>query len=249
MTDHKVFSDEELIAFLDGETEHCPADAITMALATDSILAARIEALSLDINQMKGAFSGMLASAPAAPDFLNSVPSKPAPNYGWAAMAATILMALGIGFGAGKFSFQQPNTGWKSYVASYQALYSTETLASVNVSKTDKEQQLVRVSSAIGKSIDLSALSVDESIDYKRAQILNFKGKPLIQLAFLSDTGVPYALCILRTENGNPSSIEMQDLENMSSASWSRDGFNYLLIGGHDEEVVSKLAQKYAKTI
>jgi anti-sigma factor RsiW len=252
MTNPNDFTDEQLVAFLDGETEHCPADAITKALTTDAHLAKRIEALSIEVDQVKHAFSGVLDTAPVAPDFLRQEPLrsiKPTSRFGWGSIAAAVILALGIGFGAGQFTSPSPDNGWKQYVAAYQALYSTDTLVSVKTSSEEQNAELARVAAAIGKSIDVSALQIEQSVDYKRAQILNFKGKPLIQLAFLSKEGVPYALCILKAKDGAPKPVQMQNLENMSSASWSRGGYNYLLIGGSDDAVVSKMAQKYAETI
>ena len=42
MTERDAFTDEELVAYLDGETEFTPADEITAALATDPVLAQRL---------------------------------------------------------------------------------------------------------------------------------------------------------------------------------------------------------------
>jgi len=245
----KIFTDEQLVAFLDGEMTQCPASEITKALATDAQLADRLDKLTLDTGVLKESFSGLLASAPAAPEFLSQNSGKSSAKPNWMALAAAVVLALGVGFGAGQFSTSAPKPGWKAYVASYQALYSTATLASVNSSREEQSAQLTQVAAQIGKSIDLDALNVDETIEYKRAQTLNFKGKPLIQLAFLSKSGVPYALCILKTDKSNTNALDMSELENMSSASWTRDGYNYLLIGGKDAGVISKLAEKYAKTI
>ena len=42
MTERQTFTDEELVAYLDGEVEFTPADAITAALANDPVLAQRL---------------------------------------------------------------------------------------------------------------------------------------------------------------------------------------------------------------
>lgn len=85
-----------------------------------------------------------------------------------------------------------------------------------------------------------------EQLDYKRAQILSFEGRPLIQLAFLSKVGAPVALCILQSYDGQESSPGFSEMRGMSSASWSKDGYEYLLIGGNDNSLIKQVAERYS---
>ena len=97
---------------------------------------------------------------------------------------------------------------------------------------------------AIGKSIDLSTLKQIEGLDYKRVQILGFDGQPLAQLTFLSKVGAPVALCIIRKQGDGNTDIHLAELQGMSAASWSRDGYDYLLIGGSDAALIAATAGK-----
>ena len=116
----------------------------------------------------------------------------------------------------------------------------------MNQGQTRQQDELNRVSAAIGKTIDVSALNVSPELDYKRAQILGFKGQALVQLAFLTSTGHPVALCIIRSDREAPGKIVSETMEGMSSAYWSQGGYEYLLIGGKDQSMVSRLAEKFS---
>ena len=43
--------------------------------------------------------------------------------------------------------------------------------------------------------------------------------------------------------------MSQASLEGMSSASWNKDGYAYLLIGGDDQSLISDLASNYRDAI
>ncbi|NRB30691.1 MAG: hypothetical protein HRU27_08855 [Rhizobiaceae bacterium] len=256
MTERQTFTDEELVAYLDGEVEFTPADAITAALANDPALAQRLADLDVNKDALRSGFDLMLDEnqSPVLPQSLHSAMATPpkAANNNWlmaGSMAASILVALFVGYGAGNFLNQPEAPGWKAYVASYQSLYSADTLRHVNASPEAQTAELERVAAAIGKSIDLAALQQNPDLTYKRAQVLSFKGKPLVQLAFLTKSGEPVALCILKSSKPDSAEMSQANLEGMSSASWNKDGYAYLLIGGDDPALISGLANSYRGAI
>ncbi|MCJ8308086.1 MAG: hypothetical protein MJH08_03385 [Hyphomicrobiales bacterium] len=256
MTERQTFTDEELVAYLDGEVEFTPADAITAALANDPALAQRLADLDVNKDALRSGFDLMLDEnqSPVLPQSLHSAMATPpkAANNNWlmaGSMAASILVALFVGYGAGNFLNQPEAPGWKAYVASYQSLYSADTLRHVNASPEAQTTELERVAAAIGKSIDLAALQQNPDLTYKRAQVLSFKGKPLVQLAFLTKSGEPVALCILKSSKPDSAEMSQANLEGMSSASWNKDGYAYLLIGGDDPALISGLANSYRGAI
>lgn len=256
MTERQTFTDEELVAYLDGEVEFTPADAITAALANDPALAQRLADLDVNKDALRSGFDLMLDEnqSPVLPQSLHSAMATPpkAANNNWlmaGSMAASILVALFVGYGAGNFLNQPEAPGWKAYVASYQSLYSADTLRHVNASPEAQTAELERVAAAIGKSIDLAALQRNPDLTYKRAQVLSFKGKPLVQLAFLTKSGEPVALCILKSSKPDSTEMSQANLEGMSSASWNKDGYAYLLIGGDDPALISGLANSYRGAI
>lgn len=242
--EQRYFSDEELVAFLDGEDEFAPVEEITKALETDAELTKRLEALRIDTDKIAKSFGALkmgkmpeLPPAPVAND-----------NQGFGKMIAASVLALAIGFGAG-ISTSQSEPDWRDYVAAYQALYTNTTLKDVASSQQEQQQELTQVASAIGKNITLDKLNISPQLEYKRSQVLGYNGKPLVQIAFLDSMGQPIALCIIRSDEGKKLDLQMDSMEGMSTAAWSKDGYEYILIGGQNDALISRIASEFSSTI
>ncbi len=237
----RYFSDEELVAYLDGEADFAPVDEIAAALKTDVALAKRVDALRVDTGAIAQSFEGLAKSGRPLPNLPVAAKAKMRPGL----VAAAAMVALVFGFGIGLSTSSMSEPGWRAYVAAYQALYTNATLAHVDQPESRQQDELNRVAAAIGKTIDVSALNVSPEVDYKRAQILGFKGKALIQLAFLTSTGQPVALCIIRTDQAAAVPIVSTMMEGMSSSYWSKGNYAYLLIGGTDQSMITRLAETF----
>lgn len=234
MSNNVNFSDEDLVAFLDGALEPEKMQQIEIAISHDVSLVTRLDNLSFNGEEMDAAFGSLLGSAPEAPCFLNTEPAFQSKNrfFGSGTLAACALVFLVMGWGShALFAGSGPDT-WRDYVAAYQVLYVNETLAPVRLSDDQKLQNLVRVSKAIGLQLDFDHVTNVEGFEFKRAQILGFQGKLLIQLAFVSTAGEPFALCILKSPNIVSANVETGLMEGLGAASWAKDGFEFLLIGG-----------------
>ncbi len=245
MNERQTFTNEELTAFLDGEVDEPMARDIGNALENDAELRARLDGLQIDTGQIKSAFDGLLETAPPVPTTLEEphTPHSVSRNLSWQAIAATALLCLLIGGGIGTFvSGAKPET-WRDYAATYHALYINRTLSQIDQSSKEATAQLAEVSAALGKTIDFAALSQSDQLDYKRAQILGFEGRPLVQLAFLSKVGAPVALCIMRADKAADRNVQVNEMRGMSAASWTTGDFEYLLIGGSDKALIEKAAQ------
>lgn len=250
MSVDRHFTDEEITAYLDGETEFAPVEEIEAALEEDEALQERMASMTFDADRFDEAFKGLLPEAPAMPSLL---PKKPEliyrPSKGYGRIAAAACLALAMGFGAGTLLTAQEEDGWHEYVAAYQALYITKTLDHVDRPREVAEAELTRVTNAIGIDISLDQLSSQEGLNYKRGQVLGYEGKPLIQLAFLTDDGKPIALCIIKSRGGQKSNMDVGQMEGMKSATWSNGEFDFLLIGGDDEMLIKKAGLFYSKQI
>ncbi len=246
MTDRQDFSDEELTAYLDGEAGHAPVQRIERALDRDASLQERLKALAVDKLQLKTGFDELLEAAPEAPAL--SIPAHhdaAKPSMAWRSIAATALICLMVGSGAGYLFAPQPDKGWASFVASYQALYVNATLAAIERPEPVAAAELERVSQALGKDLELAAFQQQDQLDYKRAQVLGFNGRPLVQLAFLSKVGAPIALCIIKADGGT-TEITTSTMQGMRTAAWAKDGYKYLLIGGTDAGLIENAAKHFA---
>lgn len=237
----RYFTDEELTAFLDGENDLAPVDDIAAALETDAALAKRVDALLIDRDAIAASFAG-IAPTTKLPNL--SAVAQPRAGFGAAALSIAAGIALVVGIAAGSWIAQPKPAGWVDYVAAYQVLYSNSTLAHIDQTPDAKQSELDRVTASIGKDIPLDALEGFPELDYKRAQILNFKGRALVQLAFATSTGEPLALCIIRSTKGQDTAPTVITKEGLSTAKWSSGTHDYLLIGGTDDALVSRIANE-----
>lgn len=247
MMDDVKFTDEQLTAYLDGEAEVELCALIDAALETDAHLGERLAGLDIPIAAIAQAYELLLDQAPAMPTLpvQSLVPNRT--GFGiWGSIgvfgtgiAAGLAMAVFTGFGV-----QAPTEpGWKAVVASYQSLYSFDTLAGKSIDATEAQLQLAHVSQVLGA--DLTQLPQVNGLTFKRAQILGFKGKPLIQLAFARADGTPVALCIINVNDKDNNPINSEEMFGMASASWNIDGIAYLLIGGDVTPTTNAEAQAF----
>ena len=243
MSEHRTFSNEELTAYLDGEADVHLVQEIDDALAVDSGLVDQLQNISIDVQAIKGTFDAVLAESPAAPPVLRAeVADKSGGKWlGLRAAAGIALVCLSVGGYLGT-AFQKADETWQGYAAAYHSLYVTNTLSEVrqplNVSKHD----LSRASDLLGKSINFDVVSGVQGLEYKRAQVLGFEGRPLVQIAFMTQQGAPVALCVYPKTHDAIQPMSQQRMLGMSSATWSRDGFEYLLVGSTDDTLIERAA-------
>ena len=150
-------------------------------------------------------------------------------------------MAIAVFTGLGQPAPQTP--GWKAVVANYQVLYGKATLETANPSAEDTAQQVARVGNALG--LNMSSLPEPAGLTFKRAQLLEFNGRTLVQIAYATDDGTPIALCILATQNPDTPDMDLAAIQGLGSASWNAAGFGYLLIGGDDSNALNNSANTF----
>lgn len=240
-------SDEELTAYLDGELARADNAKIEAALSESPDLRARLDALRIPMGALQEAFDAMLENTPDMPALKDSfAPYKKAYAQRVAGLAAALVIGLIVGAGALR---QDPEpkgiTGWMQYVAAYQALYVTETLDVPGF--VANKGTLDSLSERLGVNLDVADAAPD--LEYRRAQILGFSGKDLVQIAYLAEGGVPVALCVIRTTKEGSSAPTSREFEGMQAASWHANGFEYLLIGGDNPALINKAAQEFSAVL
>jgi len=245
------FSDEELTAYLDGQHGYTRQAEIESTIKNDRDLQKKVDALSINKDEIKNAFDGLL---PLAPEQETPTPSTNSVFKTQRALSPAIAAAVALIFFSFGWVVKPTETinsisGWKSYAAAYQALYINSTLSHINSNEEQLNKELARVSTVLGKDLELGKLQSFDRLDYKRSQVLGFNGQPLIQLAFLDTMDAPIALCIMRSKENIEKAIELAELEGMSSAAWEKDGFRYLLIGGKDSILIEEAANALSNVI
>lgn len=245
MTQGTWISDEDLTAYLDGEAEEALHRKIDAALAGDTGLQDRIAALTLDVDALR---AGALAAFPPPPP----MPNLPAANRPQAPLGVfSAGLAAGLAIGAFTFAtfFAQPAPpdGWAGFVASYQKLYTAETLNAIDQPPAETQAQLLRVSEAIG--LDLGNLPAVEGLTLKRAQILGFNGKPLVQIAYQRTDGTPVALCIILSPAQDPMPLTESENKGLQTVRWNRNDHGFLLIGDMDPMPLKQAAEVFAAAL
>ncbi len=235
-------TDADLIAYLDGQAPDALHQRIEAGIAEDESFAQRVASLDIPIDALKRGFEDVLSLAPPAP-------ALPAPRRLWrerglragifgTGLAAGLAAAMVLGFGA---PAPEPE-GWKAVVASYQSLYGAQTLTGAPT-PDQAAAQLLRVSDALG--LNLTTLPEPEGLSFRRAQLLEFRGRTLVQIAYQRQDGLPVALCIIATDDSQ--ALQNAQMEGLAAASWSAGGFGYLVIGGQSEAALLPAAQRFAE--
>jgi len=231
------FSDETLTAYLDGELAEDEHRRVEAALKEDPALINRLEALAVPVEDIRATFDGLLDQAPAyrPPE---AAPVRPA----WMPRAAAAgLLVAGILLGALWSPWQHQNLAddWKMAVANYQVLYVPATLPGKTPAPDKAVEQLTALSDDLGRNL-AAAANVD-GLNYRRAQMLGLNGNPLVQIAYLSGSDDPVAICITRVDEvAYAPKAEM--LAGLASAHWVKDGYGFLVIGGDDLGAVKVIA-------
>ncbi|PCK88730.1 Fis family transcriptional regulator [Rhizobium sophoriradicis] len=244
-TKHTTPSDEDLTAFIDGELTAEQAARIEAIVKEDERVAERLEFLARASLPFEQAFAPLLQEAPREKleRMLDAIPARedakavsaPAASRRrfLAALAAALVAGIAIdravlGLGGG-FSAKDESSEWRAVVADYISLYTAETLAGPSPAWESQAAQLAPLDEKLGLSLSPEAVSLP-GIDFKRALLLQYDGKPLAQIAYLDpDTG-PMALCIVRSDAG-PKAPDLESRKGMNVVYWSNGRHAFMLIG------------------
>jgi anti-sigma factor RsiW len=233
--------DDALTAYLDGELDEPVRAALEARMLAEPALKSRLEQLARGGRPFGAAYAALLAAAPqdrltAGLNAAIAGHRAHAERRNWQRVAMAIAAALVIFVAGGatgylvlpQFNPPTPLPGWRQVVAEYQGLMTTDTLEAI---PDDPNAVAAELAAAGGKlAVDLTAdkLALPDA-ELKRAEILEFRGKPLVQLAYLADAE-PVALCIIA--NGQPNkATDFEMREGFNIVFWTDDGRGYMLIG------------------
>ena len=247
------FTDEELVGYLDGQIEPTRWNEIDTALAQDQALAARLEALEIDDGALIAAFDAVTAAAPVERLRARLVSaqarhsSAPRRLPRWAAIAAALIVGVALGYAAGAGNFVRASKDWHVAVADYQALYTKATLAAIAEDRARQQPEVADVAEKLGLNVALEALQIP-GLEFKRAQLLAFQGRPIAQFAYLDGRGNPVAFCVT-VAGKSDSAMKPETFGALRAVSWSKNGFGFIVIGAVEAETLRDAAQLLAKRI
>jgi anti-sigma factor RsiW len=244
--------DEQLVAYLDGELMPEEHTSLAGHIAQDPDLQQRLLLLSGGNRPFRQAFEPLLEQAPRArlEAMLSSLRTAPSPQarreLTWKAVgaiaAAIVLFAAGLAadrlfptltspfrdlpFAADQV---QDDDDWRQAVAEYLTLYSSDTLASIPDDPNLRQRELEILGNKL--ALDLSPQQVAlPGLLLKRAQLFEYEGKSLGQVAYLDPASGPVALCLITSGGGNsPQQVEQR--QGFNVVYWTQGAHDFMLIG------------------
>ncbi|MDP2621197.1 MAG: zf-HC2 domain-containing protein [Hyphomicrobiales bacterium] len=262
-------TDEELVAYFDGELAPDRRAAVEKHLADESELRRRLELMIRGGRPFRQVFDLMLQDAPT--DRLEAILENTAAAAGdgqapagraWPlSRAASVAAALALflaGMGVGSLVVplkpppavpvaEQPadrSEDWRQAVAGYLSLYTSETLANVPDDAAVKEQELAAVADKLGLSLTLDRIDL-ANVEFKRAQLFDYEGKSLVQLAYLDPDFGPVAFCII-ADGDESEPARTEERLGMNIVYWAQQGYGFMVIGRAPADRLRPLADSLA---
>ncbi len=242
------WSDEQIIAYLDGKLDMEQGQALHRDRQFDDELDAYIASLEIDTNELANLSQEMPLDTPQF-DFETTSAAKTSaktPLWKQTAIAASVLAVFGAGFLTSSLlpSNNPPPANWVQAVAEYQMLYSGETLKLLQKSDDQTAQEVA----VIGRKLDIILTRSDLNLNglkLRRSQFLTFKNKPLVQFAYLDDNGVPISFCIIKRENKPDQPMKARAMvAGQNAAVWSAGEFGFVVIGKAKPSVIRQYAEE-----
>ena len=239
-------SEAELVAFVDGRLEAPRRQAIVDMARKDVALSSRIAVLTDGTPTLTEAFTPLLAAMPRSLE--QSIratahadgSSAPSRRLALAGLAAAACFGTGIVLGRSLITPRDALTDWREAVAQYHTFYGKQTIAPLNPTPADKARELATVSVALGQSLfNLDKATTD--LVFKRAQVLEFAGAPLIQIVFETSDGIAIAFCLKKSRLAS-TPVDTDIYQGMALAAWTRNGFDELVVGRLPKERIAALA-------
>ncbi|MFM0628572.1 anti-sigma factor family protein [Paraburkholderia xenovorans] len=177
---------------------------------------------------------GAAASAPIR-SRLRIAPAWLAVAFVAGAFACGSVLRLGSGVGPASTagaSLASVGTGvspWVAAAASYQQLYSRDTLANIEADPALVAKTTAQIRDDDGLAVRIPDLSA-YGLTFKRVQRLRFNNKPLVQIVYLPERGAPVALCVMK-EAKPDARTATQQVASMTVVTWRQSELGYALIG------------------
>lgn len=237
------YSDEAIVAWLDGEMQASDAERFEVELSQDEQLAERTNVLRLNQADVARAFAPLLKDAPQSrmeEQLAIVLAQQPATlpraaGVSRRALIAASLSFLVIGSGLGYFArpairAQGEREKIRDLEAQYMSLYSAETLLDADSSPSALQRGLARTAQDIGLRANAQQL-VLHGAELKMVRMLRYDSTSIAQIAWMHADYGPMALCI--SPDSHPASTELRHEQRhaMNLVWWHSRGYQFVLIG------------------
>ncbi|PKH21911.1 hypothetical protein CIG19_15340 [Enterobacterales bacterium CwR94] len=250
------YTDEAIVAWLDGEMRADEQLAFEKALKRDQTLSSRTAELMKSNQPFAEAFAPLLEDAPLArmtsrlEDVLSTTPEN-APQKAVqvsrraliAASVSVFVVGSSVGFLARSLapSHRDESEKIRELEAQYMSLYSPETLADVDSSQEVLQRALARVMRDLELPLNIKQLTLlDASL--KSVRMLRYDDALISQIAWNHHSYGPMALCISRDAAAQSVALQQEKRHGMNLAWWHQAGYQYVLIGRNPAQQLKTLA-------
>jgi hypothetical protein len=148
----------------------------------------------------------------------------------------------------------QAKPTWLNAVADYVQLMTPKTFATP-LPEAEMRKALALLDAELGEPVSGMVARIPE-LELRRAEILQFNGMPLGQLAFLDAQGEVVAFCIMARKarpanlpENTVSDLKQSAKQGLNIVSWDHNSHAYLVIGKSKPGELLSLAKKLSKSI
>lgn len=265
--------DTLLVAYADGELDQATTASVETYLTANPdaqrILAIHRETASL----LRAAFPERLYERPEAAPLAFSTPPASltpasltpaftaphalparrraalAPRFGWA-IAASILMGM-AGYGAGVSYpglLQSDRDRMLSDVAEYHAVYSRETVHLVEVPASQSDHLKMWLGKRVNRSLVIPDFK-EAGLTFAGGRMVVVDGRPVAELMYTREKGLPIAFCVLNAQGNTPSPIVEARRGALNMATWDDPSHAYVVVGEAPSELIHTLATSAQKQL
>jgi anti-sigma factor RsiW len=163
------------------------------------------------------------------------------PRWSWAVAACLLGVIMG---GGGTHLWERQATSPRAELvkelASYHPVYSRETKHLVEVPAAESDHLKAWLGQRLQRNLAIPDLSA-AGLHFAGGRMVVAEGRPVAQLIYTREGGLPVALCIARSE-GEPSPISVARRDALRVASWGDAAYAYVVVGELDDARAHALA-------
>lgn len=137
---------------------------------------------------------------------------------------------------------------WREAIAQYLTFYTPETFADLPDDPAREARELAAVGGRLGLDLSAARLGLPD-LAFRRAQMFDYEGRPLAQLAFLDPAAGPVLLCVLDAAGAASAPLRTEQRHGLSIAYWTQDGRAFLIAGRLPEARLRALADPLARRL
>ncbi|MPV57392.1 anti-sigma factor [Burkholderia sp. HI2761] len=136
---------------------------------------------------------------------------------------------------------------WIMAAANYQRLYTRDTVAFDSSNPAVAAHTVENIRRDDGLPIRIPDLR-SAGLTFKRIQRLRFNDKPLVQIVYLPEKGMPVALCLMKDDKPD-TALARQQVGGMDVVTWRRANLTYALIAPPGDTDLGAIGKQISENV